>query len=214
VDNDWQSEVSNVKVGTLLLGGAVVVVGVGIATAALILHDGMSASATPTKAEEFLARNARRLAMPANARATVNPLQPTPQNLRQARLHFADHCAVCHGNDGRGQTMLGRGMYPKPPELGLANTQKLSDGELFWIIEHGVRFTGMPAFASHGDADDSWKLVLFIRHLPQLAPQERLEMERYNPKGPDDRKEERDEDDFLNGAPAASGQNSSSPSKH
>jgi len=201
-----------VKISTVFLGAAVVVLGLGAAAAALLLHDGVSASATPTKAEAFLARNARLLAMPSNARAMVNPMQPTVENLRDARLHFADHCAICHGNDGSGATMLGRGMYPKPPDLRLAQTQKLSDGALFWIIEHGVRFTGMPAFASHGDTDDSWKLVLFLRHLPQLSPEERMEMNRYNPKGPDDRKEEQEENDFLNGTAATP--ESSAPSKH
>lgn len=200
------------KVGAWFLGGAVVVLGLGAAAAALLLHDGVSASATPTKAEEFLARNARRLATPSNARAMVNPMQPTAENLRDASLHFADHCAICHGNDGSGKTMLGRGMYPKPPEMTLANTQNLSDGELFWIIEHGVRFTGMPAFGEHGSADDSWKLVLFIRHLPQLTPEERMEMERNNPKGPDDRKEEQEENNFLEGAPPTP--KSSVSSKH
>jgi len=191
-----------VKISVLILGGAAVVLGVGAAAAALLLHDGVSASATPTRAEAFLARNARLLAMPSNAHAMTNPLQPTAENLRAARLHFADHCAICHGNDGGGQTMLGRGMYPKPPDLRVANTQNLSDGELFWIIEHGIRFTGMPAFGGHGSTDDSWKLVLFSRHLPQLSTEERMEMDRYNPKGPDDREEENDENDFLNGAPA------------
>ena len=191
------------KVSTLLLGGAVVVLGLAAAFAATLLHDGVSASATPSRTEEFLARNARRLATPANARALINPIQPTEETLREARLHFADHCAICHGNDGVGKTMMGRGLYPKPPDLRQPGTQKLSDGELFWIVENGVRFTGMPSFASHGDTDDSWKLVLFIRHLPQLTAQEGIEMERYNPKGPDDRKEEQDEDDFLNGAAPA-----------
>jgi hypothetical protein len=58
----------------------------------------------------------------------------------------------------------------------------------------------MPAFATHGTEEDSWKLVLFIRHLPQLTTEERMEMERNNPKGPDDRAEEQQEEDFLNGA--------------
>lgn len=95
--------------------------------------------------------------------------------------------------------MLGRGLYPKPPDFRLEETQALSDGEIFWIIENGVRFTGMPAFSGHGNSDASWKLVSFIRHLPQLTAAERVEMERYNPKGPDDRKEEEEENDFLNG---------------
>ena len=98
---------------------------------------------------------------------------------------------------------MGEGLYPKPPDLRMPDTQNLTDGELFWIIENGVRFTGMPAFGNGGGHEgmlDSWKLVHFIRHLPHLSAAERLEMERYNPKGPDDRGEEQQENDFLSGA--------------
>lgn len=147
-----------------------------------------------------MARSARHMAIPSGARDTPNPVPATQEVLHDARLHFADHCANCHGNDGSGDTMYGRGLYPKPPDLRLDETQKLSDGELFWIIENGVRFTGMPAFASPGMQNDSWKLVDFIRHLPKLTTDEKMEMERYNPKGPDDRKEEEEEDNFLDGA--------------
>jgi mono/diheme cytochrome c family protein len=179
-----------------------VALGVGFLIAS-ILHHGLSARATPTAFEAMLARNARHLAIPASARATQNPVPPSADTLRDARLHFADHCATCHANDGSGDSMIGRGLYPKPPDLRLPETQKLSDGELFWIIENGVRFTGMPAFSSPGAQDDSWKLVQFIRHLPQLTADERIEMERYNPKGPDDLQEEKEEDDFLRGATPA-----------
>jgi hypothetical protein len=149
--------------------------------------------------EEMLARNAWHLSIPSSARGMRNPLSASEENLKDARLHFADHCAICHANDGSGDAPFGRGLYPKPPDLRQAETQNRSDGELFWVIENGVRFTGMPAFASHGMANDSWKLVLFVRHLPYLTAEERLEMSRYNPKSPEDREEEKDEDDFLNG---------------
>lgn len=191
------------KRGTLILVVLVAIaLGVGF-LAASILHNGMSARATPTALEAMMARNARLMSIPADARAQKNPLTASEENLRDARLHFADHCAACHGNTGDGDTMFGKGLYPKPPDLRLQETQKLSDGELFWIIENGVRFTGMPAFSSHGAQNDSWKLVLFIRHLPELTAEERIEMEKYNPKGVDDREEEKEEDDFLNGTAAA-----------
>ena len=175
--------------------------GLGMALAAHFLHDGLSARATPTHLEAMAARRVRYMVMPESARQARNPLAGNLENLREARLHFADHCATCHANDGSGDTLLGKGMYPKPPDLRLQETQKLSDGELFWIIENGVRFTGMPGFGTPGAEDDSWKLVLFIRHLPQLSAEERTEMEHYNPKGPEDRAEEQQEEDFLNGAP-------------
>ncbi len=170
---------------------------------ASILHDGLSSRATPSKLEAAIARNAHRLAIPSHARSAQNPVLASEEGLRDERLHFADHCAVCHGNDGGGQTMMGNGLYPKPPDLRLPETQNLTDGELFWIIENGVRFTGMPAFSNggeHGGMQDSWKLVHFIRHLPHLTAAERIEMERYNPKGPDGWAEEQQENDFLTGA--------------
>jgi mono/diheme cytochrome c family protein len=189
--------------GNLILLLVVVAIGLAIAAAASLLHNGLSARAKPTQMEAMLARSARHMAIPSNARATRNPVPTSAENLRDARMHFADHCATCHANDGGGDTMIGQGLYPKPPDLRLPETQKLSDGELFWIIENGVRFTGMPAFGGHhGTQEDSWKLVLFIRHLPQLAADERLEMERYNPKGPEDREEEQEEQDFLQGTPS------------
>lgn len=182
----------------------VIVAGILIAAAASILHGGLSARATPTALEIFLARKVRHLAIPSKARAMTNPVADSAEVQEEARRHFADHCAICHANDGSGDSEIGKGLYPKPPDLREARTQKLSDGELFWIIQNGVRFTGMPAFGGEGDhdADDSWKLVRFVRHLPKLTQEEQMDMEKYDPKGPEDREEEREEQDFLNGAPA------------
>jgi mono/diheme cytochrome c family protein len=192
------------KRGTLILLVLVIAaLGVGF-VAFSFLHNGVSAKATPTALEVMMARKARHMALPSSARALHNPVPASADSLRNGRLHFADHCAICHGNDGSCDTMMGSGLYPKPPDLRLSETQNLSDGELFWIIENGVRFTGMPAFSSrHSSPEDTWKLVQFIRHLPQLTEDERVEMEKYNPKGPDDRMEEQEENDFLNGATPA-----------
>ncbi len=121
--------------------------------------------------------------------------------------HYADHCAQCHANNGSGETMLGSGMYPKPPDMRLPATQNRTDGELFSAIENGIRLSGMPAFGGGpGSEAQSWKLVIFLRHLPQLTPAEEQAMGRLNPKSPNDLKEEQDENDFLNGSmPAPAG---------
>jgi mono/diheme cytochrome c family protein len=137
------------KRGNLILLILVVAAGLVLAAGVSILHDGLSARATPTALEAAIARSVRHLAIPSGARATRNPLSASDANLHDARMHFADHCATCHGNDGSGTSMIGQGLYPKPPDLRLPETQKLSDGELFWIIENGVRFTGMPGFGGH-----------------------------------------------------------------
>ena len=130
----------------ILIGLVVVGMAAAIAVAVFLLHDGLSAKATPTRLEAFAARNARHLAIPRNARLMEDPVLDSPEIQREARLHFADHCAICHGNDGSGDTPIGDGLFPKPADLRRPATQNLSDGELFWIIENGVRFTGMPAF--------------------------------------------------------------------
>src|SRR5262249_34204725 len=183
------------KVGRV--SALIIVAGTGLLAGLLtsVLHDGLSARARPTRFEALLARNARALALPAGARVKGNPVPASSEILREARLHFADHCAICHDNDGSGNTAMGQGLYPKPPDLRQPDTQKLSDGELFFIIENGVRFTGMPAFGGAGSQEDGWKLVHLIRHLPQLTPEERLEMEHHNPKGPQERDEERQENE-------------------
>jgi mono/diheme cytochrome c family protein len=199
------------KRGYILLVALVLVIGIVIAVGVSLLHNGLSARATPTALEAFFAQRAHRLSIAAHARNMHNPMPASEENLKAARDHFADHCSSCHANDGSGDSMYGKGLYPKPPDLRRPETQNLSDGELFWIIENGVRFTGMPAFGGgHGSEDDSWKLVLFIRHLPQLHDEERIEMEKMNPKGPDDRDEEKEEQDFLGGAPVQQ----KAPAKH
>jgi mono/diheme cytochrome c family protein len=132
----------------------------------------------PSTVEAFLARKARGLATPAGARALQHPLGPSPLTIAEARDHFADHCAVCHANTGSGKTPINSGLYPPAPDLRQKDTQRLSDGELFYIIKNGIRFTGMPGWG--GEDEENWKLVLFIRHLPELTAQELALMNEVN----------------------------------
>jgi mono/diheme cytochrome c family protein len=104
------------------------------------------------------------------------------ENIRAGMEHFSDHCATCHSNDGGGQTFFGKGLYPKPPDLRAAGTQNKSDGELYYTIQNGVRLSGMPAFSEEHTAAQTWRLVSFIRHLPQITPEELNEMKALNPK--------------------------------
>lgn len=170
------------------LKAAVVVVGFALAAGASGLvwleQHGLSGRDQPTGIEAFVARHLRHLAVPRAARDTRNPLPPTPEALGRGRSHFADHCASCHGNDGRGRTTLGQNLYPKAPDMTRADTQDLSDGEIFYVIENGVRFTGMPAWGEAGvhDTTQSWELVLFVRHLPKITAQEMIDMDSLNPK--------------------------------
>jgi mono/diheme cytochrome c family protein len=151
--------------------------------------------------EKLAATTARRLAIPANYRQLHNPFPISPENLREGMGHFADHCATCHANDGSGNTMFGNGLYPKPPDMRIAETQNESDGELYYTIENGIRLTGMPAFGEeHNNSDaETWRLVLFIRRLPKITAEELLQMKELNPRTEEERQEERQEEEFLRG---------------
>ena len=178
----------------------VLVVAAGIALAiARVIEHGVSAREEPTYTEAILARTLRHIAVPAKLRSTRNPIPLTPAALKEGREHFADHSAQCHGNDGRGQTEMGRNLYPRAPDMTLAETQKLSDGELFAIIRNGVRMTGMPAWGGQHSEDDDWKLVHFIRHLPRMTKEEADSMRALNPMSPSEMREENEEREFLSG---------------
>src|SRR5690242_2532723 len=110
-------------------GFAVALLVVSAAGAAALLRGGLSARPEPSAMEAAIARKVRRLAMPTAARDQRNPLPANERVLAQARAHFADHCASCHGNDGSGQTELGKNLYPRAPDMKAASTQDLSDGE-------------------------------------------------------------------------------------
>src|SRR5215212_1490746 len=162
---------------------------------------GFSAKAEPHALEVFLARQVRYLAIPLEQRNKANPIPMTPDILQEGLAHFADHCAICHANDGSGQTPIGKNVYPKSPDLREPATQHMSDGELFWVIHNGIRFTAMPAWGE-GEADqdlDSWKLVHWIRHLPKVTPEELERMKTLNPKTQHELEEEASFEQFLRG---------------
>lgn len=184
----------------------VVVLLVGIAGAAyVVLGREFSARAEPSWIEAVIARRIRHLAVPRGARDRRNPVPRSAGAIQDGLEHFADHCAICHANDGSGKTEIGESVYPPAPEMRLDATQELSDGELFYIIENGVRLTGMPAWSTgtaEGD-EASWNLVHFIRHLPKLTSEELERMEALNPRSVEELREEEEMRRFLEGEDTA-----------
>ena len=134
---------------------------------------GFSAREQPTWMERTMARNARKIATPAEAKSLMNPRQQqTAEMLAEADEHFVEHCGICHGIDGRGNTIIGKNLYPQVPDMSRAPTQQLGDGELYYIISNGIRLTGMPAWGSEDKPEAIWDLVSVIRRLPKLSPEE------------------------------------------
>jgi mono/diheme cytochrome c family protein len=185
---------------------AVVIAVVALAAAATVVavrtvRRGFSARDEPSRLEALVARAMRRLAVPSGVRTRANPVRLTPAVLAEAKAHFADHCASCHGNDGKGRTNIGQSLYPKAPDMTLEDTQSQTDGELFAIIENGVRLTGMPAWGngSPESAQATWALVHFIRHLPKLTEHEVEAMRAMNPRTREEWESEAEDAKFLAG---------------
>jgi mono/diheme cytochrome c family protein len=173
-----------------------------VAAVVYVRVTGLSARPEPGALEARLARAVRGAAVPRAFSGRPNPVPASRETLDRAMAHFAEHCAVCHGPDGRGATDIGRGLFPRPPDMRASATQALTDGELFYIIEHGIRFTGMPAFAT-GDADgetSTWELVHFIRRLPGLGTADLARMEQMTPRSPEVIRREIEDELFLQGA--------------
>ncbi len=183
--------------------GVLVVVSALAGASYVVIRRGFSAREEPSMIEAFVAKRVRRMSMPSAARDLKNPVANSPAALAAGMAHFADHCAICHGNDGRGKTLFGKGLYPKPPDMSAADTQNLTDGELYYVIENGIRLTGMPAFGEaevgSGQDEESWHLVTFIRHLPQITDDELVQMKGMNPKSSAELAQEEKMRKFLQG---------------
>ena len=153
----------------------IILIALAVLTTALfawyVCSHGFSAREKPLVIEAFIARNLRRLSVPSRVNSLRNPLLGTALEIAKGRDHFADHCAVCHGNRGDGNTTINQGLYPPAPDMRESETQSLSDGDLLYIIQNGVRFTGMPGWGE-GKGKENWHLVSFIRHLPSLSGRE------------------------------------------
>ena len=115
--------------------GILVVAGLGGLVFLKTGAHGFSARAEPSLVEAFAAEQTRAMALPAGAKDRPNPVSTSKDVLDEAMAHWADHCSVCHANDGSGQVGMGRQMYPHAPDMRKARTQNLTDGEIFYPPE-------------------------------------------------------------------------------
>lgn len=93
---------------------------------------------------------------------------------------YSEMCSGCHLAPGMKRTEISRGLYPRAPEL-RRNTD-LTPAEQFWIVKHGLKMTGMPAWGVTHDDDLLWDVVAFVRKLPELTPEQYQTMVKDAPK--------------------------------
>ena len=158
----WRADGRTVTLKHKLMLGA-------ISAMLVALLQGCAAGKQPSQEETSLANAAKDVTIPLEAGKMKNPLPETDEVVSQGQEVFLGSCAQCHGADARGDTNIGRSMYPPAMDLSSAHVQHWNDAELFWIIQNGVRLTGMPAWKSSISVDDTWKLTRFIHNIPHLA---------------------------------------------
>jgi mono/diheme cytochrome c family protein len=99
-----------------------------------------------------------------------NPLPVTAANIEEGKQAFTQYCMVCHGLDGQNTGVpFAATIDPPVPSLASKEVQSYTDGQLKWIIQHGLSPSGMPPSEGLFAEDDMWKMVLYIRHLPQAG---------------------------------------------
>jgi mono/diheme cytochrome c family protein len=134
------------------------------------------ATAAPSAGEARVARYVLGRWVRTNAPSEQNPLPPTADNLREGEHEYDEHCAVCHGLDGSGENRVGGDFHPPIPRLN-KGVMFLSDGQFYFILSNGIRLTGMPGFGPRHSPEELWKIILWVRHFPNLTAQERATLQ-------------------------------------
>src|SRR4029450_5135329 len=93
-----------------------------------------------------------------------------PNRISKGAGEYAEMCSGCHLAPGMERTEISRGLYPRAPEL--RRKTDLTPAEQFWIVKHGVKMTGMPAWGVTHNDELLWDVVAFVRKLPELTPEQ------------------------------------------
>jgi mono/diheme cytochrome c family protein len=125
---------------------------------------------SPSDVEKRMAAEAKKLKI--GGKDWQNPTPDNPAVVKTGMEHFQHHCQVCHGLDGHGTGVpFAVKMSPPVLDLGDKDVQQYKDGQLKWIIENGIRFSGMPGWKGVLEDDEMWSIVRFIRQLPEKGSQ-------------------------------------------
>jgi mono/diheme cytochrome c family protein len=82
--------------------------------------------------------------------------------------HYREMCVVCHGGPGEERSAISRGLNPSPPDLA-ESAKELKPREIYWIVDHGIRMTGMPSFGKTHDEEQLAAITAFVLRLPGMS---------------------------------------------
>ncbi|HWP84034.1 MAG TPA: cytochrome c [Terriglobia bacterium] len=144
--------------------GLVMIAGLGAMALFSFWKENWAADQPPGAVERFLARWL--LSGSRTVPEIPNPLPPSETNLARGRSLYEKQCAFCHGLDGAGPGDSGVQFYPPVPSL-VPPQNPLSDAQMHFVIQRGIRYTAMPSFAKALTEEEIWAVVLWLRHLNQ-----------------------------------------------
>ena len=170
----------------------IVAMGAGAAAVVLTGWFDVAASIPPGALEKKLAGLARDRSVTRRAPRATNPVGKDMGAVKAGGEHYKEMCVACHGAPGVDPSEIGEGLNPPAPDLTLERVQRRSDGELYWIVQNGIRMSGMPAFGATHKERQVWEIVAFLRHLPELTPEERKALTEANRENEEKEEKERE----------------------
>ena len=154
-----------------LLAGAPLVLLVAAAVAIYAGLYNIAADVPHTQPVYWLLETVRERSIAARARDIIVPNDLEDANrISKGAGQYAEMCSGCHLAPGMKRTEISRGLYPRAPEL--RRKTELTPAEQFWVVKHGVKMTGMPAWGVTHDDELLWDVVAFVRKLPELTPEQ------------------------------------------
>jgi thiosulfate dehydrogenase len=129
-----------------------------------------NADAKPSRLERWAARTSLRATLAREAPRTTPPIARDDVNLIAGIRLYAADCGVCHGASDGEPSAIARGLYQRPPQLAKKGVEDDPEGVIFWKIDHGIRFTGMPSFVKTLREEQIWQVTLFLKHMDGLPP--------------------------------------------
>jgi mono/diheme cytochrome c family protein len=132
----------------------------------------------------WLMQKVREYSIAARARDAVPNDLSDAKRVTSGAGQYAEMCAACHLAPGMQRTEISRGLYPRAPEL--RRTSSLAPAEQFWVVKHGIKLTGMPAWGVTHDDELLWDVVAFLRKLPDLTAEQYQTLVKSAPKNHDE----------------------------
>ena len=139
----------------------------------IVLRSGLvsaNADAEPGWLEIWAANTSLDATLDREAPKGPNPVALTDDNLVAGVELYGRHCAICHGTaqGNASASPIAKGEYPAPPQLATDGVEDDPEGNSFWVIAHGIRWTGMPSWKGTLTDEQIWTLALFLNHMNKL----------------------------------------------